>query len=110
MTEKENKIIYIPFGVTRPYTQKLYEKHYDYIEGEVAKYKNVNGSQRWFCTDCQKQLSVGSQVSLRRHFASKIHLGKMGLLTEEEKKNKNGQGRKKRVYFVWDSIPDLNLN
>jgi hypothetical protein len=34
----------------------------------------------------------------------------MGLLTEEEKKNNGGQGRKKKAYFIWDSIPELNLN
>lgn len=104
MTEKEHKIIYIPFGVKRPHTQLLYEKNYDYIENEVAKYKNINGSQRWLCPDCNKQLSVASQVSLRRHFSSKIHLAKMGLLTEDEKKNVGGQGRKKQEYFIWDSI------
>ena len=79
MSEKENKIIYIPFGKLRPHTQALYEKNYDYVEAETAKYKNVNGSQRWYCKDCEKQLSVGSQVSIRRHLCSKKHL-EIGLL------------------------------
>jgi hypothetical protein len=106
MTEKEIKIMYIPFGRLRPHTQALYEKHYDYVEAETAKHKNVNGSQRWFCKDCQKQLSVGSQVSIRRHLCSKKHLEIVGLLTAEEAANIKGQGRprKPRQYVLFDSI------
>ena len=108
MSEKENKIMYVPFGHKRKQMLDLYEKNYDYIETEVAKYKNVNGNQRWYCKDCQKQLSIGSQVAIRRHFASKKHLFTVGKISEEDAKHKSGQGRKKRVYIVNDVIPDLN--